>query len=153
MFRLERAYKTYNEAGSFNEQVNLFGFVDDQVFLTKSGDVGLALRVHGVDYECLDSAAIDILTKRLESAFKIFDENCRVYQYLCKRRIEPIEPAPVDQPVVHEAVQRRAAYLNSRRTELYALDLFLVLTYEMMSPALIWNEGISTLRPLTSMWP
>ena len=32
--------------------------------------------------------AIDGLTKRLESALKLFDENCRVYQYLFKRNNE-----------------------------------------------------------------
>lgn len=90
MFRLDRIGKDYREAGSFNEQVNLFGFIDDQVFLTKSGDAGVVLSVRGVDYECLESSAIDNLTKRLESAFRIFDEKCRVYQYLFKRNHEQI---------------------------------------------------------------
>ncbi len=43
MFKLERALKTYREAGSLNAQVNLFGFIDDHTFLTKSGDLGLVL--------------------------------------------------------------------------------------------------------------
>jgi type IV secretory pathway VirB4 component len=73
-----------------NEQINLFGFIDDRIFLTKSGDLGMVLRARGVDYECLDLTAIDIITKRLESAFKFFDENCRVYQYLFKRNNEAI---------------------------------------------------------------
>ena len=70
MLRLNRVHKIYDQAGSFNEQVNLFGFIDDQVFLTKSGDTGVIVRVGGVDYECLDSTSVDTLTKRLESAFK-----------------------------------------------------------------------------------
>lgn len=53
MFRLDRALKPYRESGSLNDQVNLFGFIDDGVFLTKSGDVGLILAVKGVDYEGL----------------------------------------------------------------------------------------------------
>jgi type IV secretion system protein TrbE len=85
MFRLERIYKTYRETGSFNEQVNLYGFIDSHVFLTKSGELGVVLEVQGVDYECLDDASIDGLTKRLESALKLFDENYRIYQYLFKR--------------------------------------------------------------------
>jgi len=40
--------------------------------------VGLILAVKGVDYESLAAAEIDNYTKRLESAFKIFDEKCRV---------------------------------------------------------------------------
>src|SRR5579884_1214909 len=85
MFRLDRALKPYRESGSLNDQVSLFGFIDDGVFLTKSGDVGLMLAVKGVDYEGLAGGEIDQYTKRLESAFKIFDEKCRVYQYLFKR--------------------------------------------------------------------
>jgi len=73
MFKLARVTEAFDEAASFNEQINLFGFIDDQVFLTKSGDAGVVLSVAGVDYECLDSASIDSLTKRLESAFKVFD--------------------------------------------------------------------------------
>ena len=53
MFRLATALKGYREAGSLNDQINLFGFVDDHTFLTKSGDVGVVLAVKGVDYECL----------------------------------------------------------------------------------------------------
>ena len=51
MFRLQRIFKNYAETGSFNEQVNLYGFVDSHVFLTKTGDLGVVLEVRGVDYE------------------------------------------------------------------------------------------------------
>src|SRR5262249_19688488 len=85
MLSRKRIFKNYAETGSFNEQVNLYGFIDDHVFLTKTGDLGVILEVRGVDYECLDGVAIDGLTKRLESALRLFDENYRVYQYLFKR--------------------------------------------------------------------
>jgi hypothetical protein len=48
MFKLAQALKGHREAGSLNEQINLFGFVDDHTFLTKSGDVGVVLAVKGV---------------------------------------------------------------------------------------------------------
>ena len=65
----------YDETGSLNEQINLYGFIGPNVFLTKSGEVGVILEVRGVDYECLDAASIDGFTKRLESALRLFDEN------------------------------------------------------------------------------
>ncbi len=77
MFRLATALKGYREAGALNDQINLFGFVDDNTFLTKSGDVGVVLAVKGVDYECLAAGEIDNYSKRLESAFKILDDKCR----------------------------------------------------------------------------
>ena len=54
MFRLSRIFKNYDETGSLGEQVNLYGFIGSEVFLTKSGEVGVILEVRGVDYECLD---------------------------------------------------------------------------------------------------
>jgi hypothetical protein len=59
MLKLQRIFKNYQETGAFNEQVNLYGFIDSNVFLTKSGELGVILEVHGVDYECLDGASID----------------------------------------------------------------------------------------------
>ena len=92
MLRLSRIFKNYNETGSLSELINLYGFIGPRVFLTKSGEVGIILEVRGVDYECLDDASIDGLTKRLESALKLFDENYRVYQYLFKRNNETNTP-------------------------------------------------------------
>jgi type IV secretion system protein TrbE len=121
MFRLHRIRKPYDAAGSFNEQVNLFGFVSDQVFLTKSGDLGLIMNVAGVDYECLDSLLIDHVTKRLESALKIFDENWRVYQYLFKQNRETIPHQAYENPVVSAAVENRIAYLRNKSDALYSI--------------------------------
>src|SRR6202171_5092493 len=90
MLRLSRIFRNYNETGSLSELINLYGFIGPHVFLTKSGEVGIILEVRGVDYECLDDASIDGLTKRLESALKLFDDNYRVYQYLFKRNNEAI---------------------------------------------------------------
>ena len=45
MFRLDRALEAYRRAGSLNDRINLFGFIDDRVFLSKSGDVGVILAV------------------------------------------------------------------------------------------------------------
>ncbi len=59
MLRLQRIFKNYAETGSFNEQVNLYGFIDSHIFLTKTGDLGVILEVRGVDYECLDSNTVD----------------------------------------------------------------------------------------------
>src|SRR5258708_36217520 len=84
MLKLARIIKNYKEAGALNGQINLYGFLSDQVFLTKSGELGVMVEVRGVDYECLDGSSVDALSKRLESAFRLFDENYRIYQYLFK---------------------------------------------------------------------
>src|SRR5579859_2836914 len=130
MLRLSRIFKNYAETGSLNEQINLYGFIGPQVFLTKTGEVGLILEVRGVDYECLDGAAIDGLTKRLESALRLFDENCRVYQYLFKRNNETIPYQLYANPVVNAAIQNRIAYLGSKADTLFSLSVYYVLFYQ-----------------------
>ena len=129
MLRLSRIFKNYNETGSLSEQINLYGFIGPHAFLTKSGEVGVVLEVRGVDYECLDAAAIDGFTKRLESALKLFDENYRVYQYLFKRNNETIPYKLYDNPIVDTAIKNRIAYLASKADTLFSLSAYYVVLY------------------------
>jgi len=129
VFRLNRIFKNYAETGSLAEQVNLYGFVGPQAFLTKTGELGVILEVKGVDYECLDDRSIDGLTKRLESALKLFDENCRVYQYLFKRSNETIPYKLYANPVVDAAIKNRIAYLGSKADTLFSLSVYYVVLY------------------------
>ena len=125
MLKLARIVRDYQDAGSVNSLLAPWGFIDDQTFLTKAGHVGLVFRLTGVDYECLDLAARRDIAHRFEASLRVLDDHYRVYQYLCKRRIDPIEAAPCTDAVANEAIQRRAAFLNERRRELYQIDLYL----------------------------
>lgn len=153
MLKMRRILRDYQDAGSVNSLLALWGFVDDDTFLTKAGDVGVVYRLAGADYECLDQAQRRDIVHRFEAALRPLDPACRVYQYLCKRRIDPIVAAPCRQRLAHEAIQRRTAYLNTRREELYDLDLYLVLVYEgLRSPATstrlrgLWRDPRAALR-------
>ncbi len=130
MFKLAQITKDYREAAALCTQVNLFGFVDDEMFLTKSGDLGLVLSIEGVDYECLDANTIENLTRRLTAAFRIFDEKCRVYQYLFKRNRESIPFRTYQNPIVNAAIQNRIAYLNTKAESLYSFQICYVVLYE-----------------------
>ena len=130
MFRLERATRSHHEAGSLNDRVNLFGFIDDHTFLTKSGDVGVVVAVEGMDYECLTTDEIDGFAKRLESALKVFDDRCRVYQYLFKRNHEAIPHQLYSNPVVNAAIESRIRYLKSKADSLYSLTIYYVVLLE-----------------------
>jgi type IV secretion/conjugal transfer VirB4 family ATPase len=130
MLRLNRIFKNYNDTGSLCEQINLYGFIGPQMFLTKSGDMGVILEVRGVDYECLDDASIDAFTKRLESALKLFDENYRLYQYLFKRNNEAIPYSLYDNPIVDAVIRNRIAYLGSKADTLFSLSVYYVVLYQ-----------------------
>src|SRR5580693_2291266 len=129
MLRLNRIFKNYNDTGSLCEQINLYGFIGSHAFLTKGGEVGVILEVRGVDFECLDGGAIDGLTKRLESALKLFDENYRLYQYLFKRNNEAIPYKLYANPIVDTAIKNRIAYLGSKADTLFSLSVYYVVLY------------------------
>jgi type IV secretion/conjugal transfer VirB4 family ATPase len=145
MLRLNRILQNYKETGSLNERVNLYGFIDSHVFLTKTGDLGLVLEVPGVDYECLDQQAIDGLTKRLESALKLFDENYRVYQYLFKRNRPAIPHKLYGNPVVDAAIRSRIAYLEGKAETLFSLEIYYVVFLEGFSYARNFTTVLSEL--------
>jgi type IV secretion system protein VirB4 len=84
MHRIDAITKDWKEAGSFPAQVNLYGFWDEHCFLTKSGDLGSALKIGGVDYESLDHAGRDYAVKRQEAAFRSLDDKCRLSKKLFK---------------------------------------------------------------------
>jgi len=130
MFRLKRIFQNYEESGSLNAQINLYGFVADQVFLTKTGDLGVILEVRGVDYECLDGSTIDALTKRLESALRVFGEDYRLYQYLFKRNDPELPHRLYGDAVVDTAIENRIAYLQSKADRLFSLSIYYVLLWE-----------------------
>jgi type IV secretory pathway VirB4 component len=130
MLNLRRILKPYTETGALNEQINLYGFIDPHAFLTKSGDVGVVLQVHGVDYECLDGNALDTLTKRLESAFRLFDSNFHVYQYLFKRNHQTIPHRKYPNAVVNAAIENRLRHFEHKADSLYSLQIFYVILFE-----------------------
>src|SRR5208282_6467808 len=113
----------------------------------KTGEVGIILEVRGVDYECLDGAAIDGLTKRLESALKLFDESYRVYQYLFKRNNETIPYKLYANPVVDAAIKNRISYLASKADTLFSLSVYFVVLYEGFQAS---HKLASALTHLTS---
>src|SRR5437667_9196382 len=82
---LEPLVRRFHQVGALNSLINLYGFVDDQVFLTKSGDLGVVLGLDGVDYECLDTDQREAVSRRFEVALRVLDESMRVSQYVLKR--------------------------------------------------------------------
>ena len=91
MLTIGRILHDYQEAGSVNSLLALWGFVDDTTFLTKAGHVGVVYRLRGIDYEGLTHEELRALVHRFEAALRLLDEHCRVYQYLVKRMVDPFE--------------------------------------------------------------
>ena len=130
MLKLSKIVKNYKETGALSENVSVYGFLDEHVFLTKAGDLGVVLNVEGVDYECLDHKQTDGLAKRLESALRLLGTQFRVYQFLFKSRHEQIPHGSYSNPVVKQAIDDRAAYFDKKSAELYSLRICYVILCE-----------------------
>jgi hypothetical protein len=70
VLRIRRILHDYQDAGSVNSLIALWGFVDDQTFLTKAGHVGVVFQLKGVDYECLDLDNRRDIVHRFEAALR-----------------------------------------------------------------------------------
>ncbi len=126
MLRVDHITKDWKEAGSFAAQVNLYGFWDEHCFLTKSGDLGAALHIGGIDYESLDRAGRDYAVRRLEAAFRSLDDKCHLYQILFKRNQPAISHAEYENPLVRAAVEQRSRFLQSKSDRLYSIEIYWV---------------------------
>jgi len=130
MFRLSRIFWDFEESGALNAYVSLYGFWDEQMVITKAGDLALAVKVQGVDYECLDSAARDYVTKRLESAFRVFDGKLRLYQVVFKENRPEIPWPEHENPVVNTTLQNRRHHFEGKADSLFEIEIYFVFLYE-----------------------
>jgi type IV secretion/conjugal transfer VirB4 family ATPase len=130
MISVDRIFRDYRESGALNELLSVWGFVDDVTFLTKAGDVGVVLELRGPDATALTHEDRERVTHQFEAALRLLDERVRVYQYFTKEHIGPFMPAVTTRAVASEAFERRAAYLNERRDQLFTVSQYLVLLLE-----------------------
>src|SRR5215472_7629654 len=124
MLRLDRIIKPWKESGALNSQINLYGFWNEHTFITKSGDLGIVLRLRGVDYESLDQPAQEYAVKRLESALKTFGPGFHVYQYLFKTSRPTVPFQEYADPVVQAAVDQRKQFFAEKLDELFTVEIF-----------------------------
>jgi type IV secretion system protein VirB4 len=154
MTRLSHVIGAFRAAGAMNTLIPLYGFLADGVFLTKSGAIGLVLRLHGVDAECLDAAQRDALTRRFEVALRTWDEHTHLYQYALKRNRPPLTDVAHTHPAVDALLRRRHAFLEAKQSALYTVEMYwVVLADAAPEPARLaaslrraWHTPMRTLR-------
>jgi type IV secretion system protein VirB4 len=153
MLRTDHITKDWKEAGSFPAQINLYGFWDEQCFLTKSGDLGAMLKIGGIDYESIDHAGRDYAVKRLEAALRSLDEKTRFYQILSKHNYPEIPHAEYENPLVRATVEQRAAFLRSKADRLYSIEIHWVVMVDGSHAKSSLLHALATLpkRPRSSL--
>ncbi len=130
MLRLDKVIKPWRESAALNDHINLYGFWNETAFITKSGDVGMVLRIPGVDYESLDRSEQEYAVKRLEAALKAFGPGFHVYQFLFKSNHPDIPFATYDDHVVNAAIDQRRKFFESKSDHLYQVEIFYCILLE-----------------------
>ncbi len=145
MQRLRNLHAAFHGTAALNAHLHLWGFVDDAVFLTKAGGVGMVLQVRGVDVEGLDVRAREHAVDRWAAALRTLGEAFRVYQYQLKTPLAEIPTPRADHPVVDAALMRRADALRAKADTLFTFDLVYVVIYEGWTPRRDWRARLRRL--------
>ncbi|MDQ1469549.1 MAG: type secretion system protein TrbE [Bryobacterales bacterium] len=141
MVPLPRFLKPYRDAGAFNSLLAPHRFIDENVFLTKSNQLGVVLTAEGIDYECLTNSMLESGTRRVAAAWRLFDEQFRLYQYVIKQdRADLDQKRDYPSPAVRSTVSDRREHLEGKPAGLYTIRLVYVLLYE--PPALNQDRAL-----------
>lgn len=153
MINLPPLFKEFRDAGALHSLVAIDTALDEQVFATKSGDLVVFLSLRGIDPECLNPGDIDGVTRRFETAIRVFDDRFRLYQYLFKRELPSLPGEHYTNPVVEEAARNRLRYLSEKADRLYTLDIVIAVVYEGYRDARNSKSGrvSATKRPLAAL--
>jgi len=121
-----RSPRAFLRTGAFSALVNLYGFVDEHTFVTKTGDLGVVLAVNGVDDECLDADGRDRVARRFEAALRTLAEDTRLLQYVIKRPRGAERPAPHPDSCVRALFEAHHRFREERRGDVYDINLYWV---------------------------
>jgi type IV secretion system protein VirB4 len=142
MLPLPKFIKPWKDAGEANALFAPCAFIDEHVFLTKTGALGIVFELAGIDPECLTDATMEANTKRLAAAWRLFHEDIRLYQYVVKHDGAGIDQqTEYDDPAVQATVTSRRAFLEQKG--LYSIRLYLAIVLE---PTAIGNGARSSFQ-------
>ena len=131
MVNLRKFLKPYKDAGALHNLLPIRRFVDDRVFLTKRNQLGVVLQVEGIDAECLTEAMLESSTRRMNAAWRSFDDRFRIHQYVVKQNNPGFERSTDGaNRVAAETTRNRLEYLESKQPGLFSIRLFFVVLLE-----------------------
>ena len=130
------AAREFRQAGAVHELLAPFCFATgDGMVLAKNGDLCLAFRLEGMDYQCRNPEELDRGARRFETALRGLPANIRVYQYVLKRCQKTLPRSSYQNPVLEQAIGQRLAWMEQRGEVLYQLESYIVLCLERWQAA------------------
>lgn len=106
-------------------------WLDDESYVTKTGEVVYFFRLRGIDFECLGEDELERRHGRLLNAFLSMPDHIRQKCVFVKQEFVEIPEIEHPNPIVQRTLQKRREFLMNRPEEpLHSIDLYLSLTYE-----------------------
>lgn len=126
---MKSKYREDRNLGPVHQYLGPEVFVEDDssVVLCKSGQVGIVLRIAGVDPSCADSRYLEMVSNRWRNAIKQFTPDFEIRQWSDKRPYPEIPAGPYEYPEVERLAGGRAAQVRSCGADLYSVDLHTML--------------------------
>jgi hypothetical protein len=99
-------------------------------FATIEEDLGMILKVCGVDFESLDQAGQEFAVKRLEAALKSFGPGFHIYQYLFKTNRPEMPFARYGDRLIDAAIDQRREFFELKLDQLYEIEIYYAVVLE-----------------------
>lgn len=131
-------------------------FINDEMLLTKTGELAVIIPLRGVDPEWQTDDMLSAGHGALVSAFRSLPENVRIYQYLVKSSgVRVPTQDDYQSPVVTQTVKDRVHFLENSQFRLSSISLYMALVFEptsgMSGLTEIKNSITSAVAPKTSL--
>lgn len=146
MIHFKHSAAEYLAAGCMNEAIGLHSFINDNVFLTKSGDVGVILALPGIDFEGQTHEHLDSLARRFEAACRSFGEQHEVYQYLMKTAAPTIEHSIHPNEIINQAISSRVAHFYEKADGLFTVQVYMAVTYKAWTTTEGFAQKLSEIK-------
>jgi type IV secretory pathway VirB4 component len=134
MVDLKKLLKPYRKAGTLHSLFSIHRFLTRHVFLTRSGALGVVLKLRGINPETQEGSVIESQNRRILNVLRGFGPRFRVYQYLLKQEGAAVETGSYQSDVVQATVGSRNEFLNEKG--LYSFNLYFVILLEPEKPKL-----------------
>jgi hypothetical protein len=107
-----------------------FDWLDDNSYVTKTGEVVYHFRLRGIDFECMTGEELEARHGRLVNAFLSMPNHIRQKYYLRKEDRVTLPETHHENPTVKRTLETRRQFLLNRPEPLHGIDTFLALVYE-----------------------
>ena len=85
MFTISQVFGKVSDSDSLSRWIPYSSFIAPDVFVTKTGALGMTVAMDGIDYETKTQAQLESVSRQLLAANRVIGPKNRVYHHMIKR--------------------------------------------------------------------